>query len=64
MVQGIELQSQKHKRRIAIDTDFKEFESAQRTLEGIEVDSIIRKNQIVDSKKSYFKTFLSLAHNL
>ena len=39
---------------------FKEFESAQRTLLGIEVFSIIRKNQIVDSKKSYFKTFLSL----
>jgi hypothetical protein len=35
-------------------------ESAQRTLAGIEVVSIIRKNQIVDSKKSYFKTFLSL----
>jgi putative transposase len=48
------------KRRIAIDTGFKEFESAQRTLAGIEVVSIIRKNQIVDSKKSYFKTFLSL----
>jgi putative transposase len=48
------------KRRIAIDTGFKEFESAHRTLAGIEVVSIIRKNQIVDSKKSYFKTFLSL----
>ena len=52
------------KRRIAIHTGFKEFESAQRTLEGIEVVSIIRKNQIVDSKKSYFKTFLSFSHNL
>ena len=27
---------------------------------GIEVVNIIRKNQIVDSKKSNFKTFLSL----
>jgi hypothetical protein len=35
------------------------FESAQRTLAGIEVFSIITKNQIVDSKKSYFNTFLS-----
>jgi putative transposase len=48
------------KHRIAIDTGFKEFESAQRTRSGIEVVSIIRKNQIVDSKKSNFKTFLSL----
>jgi len=49
------------KRRIAIDTGFKEFESAQRTLSGIEVISIIRKNQIADSRSSHFKTFLSLA---
>jgi putative transposase len=48
------------KRRITIDTGFKEFESAQRTLARIEVVSIIRKNQIIDSKKTYFKTFLSL----
>ena len=37
------------KRRIAIDTGFKEFESAQRTLAGIEVVSVIIKNQIIDS---------------
>jgi putative transposase len=49
------------KRRIAIGTGFKEFESAQRTLAGIEVVSIIRKNQIIDSKDSHYKTFLSLA---
>jgi putative transposase len=48
------------KQRIAMDTGFKEFESAQRTLAGIEVVSIIRKNQIIDSKASNFKTFLSL----
>ena len=48
------------KHRIIIDTGFKEFKSAQRTLAGIEVVSIIRKNQIIDSKKTYFKTFLSL----
>ena len=36
------------KRRISIDTGFKEFESAKRTLAGIEVVSIIRKGQITD----------------
>jgi putative transposase len=49
------------KRRISICTGFKEFESAQRTLSGIEVVNIIRKNQIFDSKSTYFKTFRSLA---
>jgi putative transposase len=48
------------KRRIHITTGFKEFESAQRTLAGIEIVNIIKKNQIQDSKKTYFKTFLSL----
>ena len=49
------------KRRIAIDTGFKEFESAQRTLAGMEVVSIIKKNQIIDSKSTVFQTFRSLA---
>ncbi|MDA7803562.1 IS6 family transposase [Crocinitomix sp.] len=49
------------KRRISIDTGFKEFESAQRTLTGIEVVNIIRKGQIADSRKTTFKTFCSLA---
>jgi putative transposase len=49
------------KRRISICTGFKEFELAQRTLSGIEVVNIIRKNQIFDSKSTYFKTFRSLA---
>ncbi len=49
------------KRRISISTGFKEFESAQRTLSGIEVVNIIRKNQINDSKSTTFKTFNSLA---
>ena len=49
------------KRRITISTGFKEFESAQRTLAGIEVINIIRKNQIKDSKSSWFATFKSLA---
>ncbi len=49
------------KRRIAISTGFKDFESAQRTLAGIEVVNIIRKNQIKDSKSTTYKTFNSLA---
>lgn len=49
------------KRRIGVYTGFKEFESAQRTLAGIEVVACIRKGQIKGSKSSYFKTFLSLA---
>ncbi|PHS07184.1 MAG: IS6 family transposase [Kordia sp.] len=49
------------KRRIAITTGFKEFESAQRTLAGIEIVNIIRKGQIVNPKNSTFKIFCSLA---
>ena len=49
------------KRRITIGTGFKEFESAQRTLAGIEIINIIRKNQITDSKPTTYKTFYSLA---
>ena len=48
-------------RRIVNCTGFKEFESAQRTLSGIEVVSRIRKNQIRHSKNTTFKTFVSLA---
>ncbi len=48
------------KRRIAISTGFKDFESAQRTLAGIEIVNIIRKKQIKDSKSTTFKTFYSL----
>lgn len=48
------------KRRISICTGFKDFESAQRTLSGIEVVSIIRKDQIIDAKTTCFKTFKSL----
>ena len=49
------------KRRIAITTGFKEFESAQRTLAGIEIINIIRKGQILNPRTSTFKTFCSLA---
>ncbi|MFT6244766.1 MAG: putative transposase [Crocinitomicaceae bacterium] len=48
-------------RRISIDTGFKEFESAQRTLAGVKVVNIIKKDQIADSRKATFKTFCSLA---
>ena len=49
------------KRRISICTGFKDFESAQRTLSGIEVVNIIRKNRIIDPKSTCHKTFKSLA---
>ena len=49
------------KRRIYITTGFKEFESAQRTLAGIEIINIIRKDQIDQPLLSYFKIFKSLA---
>ena len=48
------------KRRIAINTGFKDFESAQRTLAGIEIVNIIRKNQIIDPKSTTYRTFYSL----
>ena len=49
------------KRRIAISNGFKEFESAQRTLAGIEIINMIRKDQILKPKSSTSKTFCALA---
>jgi putative transposase len=49
------------KRRISISTGFKEFESSQRTLAGIEVVNIIRKGQMTTSRYTHFETFKSLA---
>ncbi len=57
----VEQENRNVKRRIAINTGFKEFESDQRTLSGMEIVNIIRKNQIQDSKSTTFKTFCSLA---
>jgi putative transposase len=57
----IEQDHRSFKRRIAISTGFKEFESAQRTLAGIEVINMIRKDQILKPKSSTFKTFCTLA---
>ena len=56
----IEQDHRRIKRRIRIMTGFKEFESAQRTLAGIEVVSIIRKGQIINPCSTSFKTFCSL----
>jgi putative transposase len=57
----VEQDHRRVKRRIINYTGFKEFESAQRTLSGIEVVNIILKDQIIDPKATPFKTFLSLA---
>ena len=40
---------------------FKSFESAKRTLAGIELVRMLKKNQMIDSKSSPFKSFCSLA---
>ena len=56
----IEQDHRRIKRRIRILTGFKEFESVQRTLSGIEVVSIIKKDQIINPCSTSFKTFCSL----
>ncbi len=40
---------------------FKEFESARRTLSGIEVVRMIKKNQLISQDQTAFKSFTSLA---
>jgi putative transposase len=57
----VEQDHRRIKRRIVNYTGFKEFESAQRTLAGIEVVNVILKDQIIDTKDTPFKTFLTLA---
>jgi putative transposase len=49
------------KRQIVITTGFKEFESTQRTIAGIEIINIIRKNQIQNPRSNWYATFKSLA---
>ena len=56
----IEQDHRRIKRRIRIMTGFKEFESAQRTLSGIELVSIINRDQIINPCSTSFKTFCSL----
>ncbi|WP_282124444.1 IS6 family transposase [Algibacter mikhailovii] len=47
--------------RIMLGLGFKEFESTKRTISGMEVVGMIRKNQLLDSKNSTYKSFISLA---
>ena len=49
------------KKRISNGLGFKEFESAKRTLAGIEIVHMIKKEQLISNRKSVFKSFLSLA---
>ena len=47
--------------RIQQGLGFKEFESARRTLSGIEIVRMIKKNQLIGEDKTMFKSFMSLA---
>jgi len=47
--------------RIKNGLGFKSFESAKRTLSGIEVVHMLRKNQMVNPEKTMFKSFCKLA---
>ena len=49
------------KKRINQGLGFKEFESARRTIAGIEIVHMLRKNQLIDQDESMFKSFQSLA---
>jgi putative transposase len=47
--------------RITLCLGFKEFESAKRTISGIEVVRMIKKNQLVNPESLIYKSFTSLA---
>ncbi|MET3022473.1 MULTISPECIES: DDE-type integrase/transposase/recombinase [Flavobacterium] len=47
--------------RIQNGLGFKNFESARRTLSGIEVLHMLRKNQMIESGVTMFKSFCKLA---
>ena len=47
--------------RIQQGLGFKEFESARRTLAGIEIVRMIKKNQLISQDQTMFKSFKSLA---
>ena len=47
--------------RIVQGLGFKEFESARRTISGIEVIRMIKKDQLLRHKCSTYKSFISLA---
>jgi putative transposase len=47
--------------RIVRGLGFKEFESAKRTISGIEIVRMIKKEQMLNPKSSTYKSFISLA---
>ncbi|MBW1656009.1 DDE-type integrase/transposase/recombinase [Flavobacterium quisquiliarum] len=47
--------------RIQNGLGFKSFESAERTLSGIEVVNMLQKNQMIEPGISMFKSFCKLA---
>ena len=47
--------------RIMLGLGFKEFESAKRTISGIEVVRMIKKNQLLNPENSNLLSFISLA---
>ena len=49
------------KKRIVQGLGFKEFESARRTIAGIEIVHMIKKNQLIGHDKNVFHSFCSLA---
>ena len=49
------------KKRIAQGLGFKEFESAKRTIAGIEIVHMIKKNQMISQGETMFDSFTSLA---
>ena len=49
------------KRRLVQGLGFKEFESARRTISGIEVVHMLRKNQLISQDRTTYQSFRSLA---
>jgi len=49
------------KKRIVQGLGFKEFESAKRTIAGIEIAHMIKNNQIICQGETIFDSFISLA---
>ncbi|PCJ94411.1 MAG: hypothetical protein COA50_11655 [Flavobacteriaceae bacterium] len=47
--------------RIIQGLGFKEFESAKRTISGIEIVRMLKKNQLLNPKSSTYRSFISLA---
>lgn len=47
--------------RIVQGLGFKEFESAKRTIAGVELVRMLKKNQLLNPKSSTYKSFISLA---